>query len=116
MPKFSTQPTQVDIDHYGGDTLVIRVNVSAAIVAGREWKAQVRTNRTDAAIAASFVCIPDVDGCTIMLEAADCKALTATGVYKGYWDVQVAEPGDLDPVTTFATGVLKIDPDVTRAP
>jgi hypothetical protein len=114
MPKFDTRPTVVDIDHYAGDTLSIRVNVAADVVAGRQWKAQVRTKRTDPVAAAEFVCLPDADGATVMLESADCKALAVDGLYKGFWDVQVAEPGNTDPVTTFATGALNIHPDVTR--
>jgi hypothetical protein len=114
MPKFDTRPTQVDIDHYAGDTLSIRINVSSTIVAGRVWKAQVRTERTALTVAAEFVCIPDTDGCTIMLASADCKTLARAGVYKGFWDVQVAETGGLDPVTTFGGGKLNIYPDVTR--
>jgi hypothetical protein len=114
MPKFDTRPTVVDIDHYGGDTLSIRVNVAADVVAGRVWKAQVRTKRTDAVPAADFICLPDSTGCTVMLESESCKALAAAGPYKGYWDVQVASTNGRDPVTTFAGGILNISPDVTR--
>jgi hypothetical protein len=114
MPKFDTRPTVVDIDHYAGDTLSIRVTVPADVVAGRQWRAQVRTKRTDPIFAAEFICTPDADGATIMLSSAACKRLAAEGVYKGFWDVQVAEPGDLDPVTTVASGQLNIHPDVTR--
>lgn len=114
MPKFDTRPTQVDIDHYAGDTLSIRVNVSSTVVANRSWRAQVRTNRTDPTAAAEFVCLPDSTGATVMLESVSCKALAALGVYKGFWDVQVAGVNGADPVTTFAQGTLTIHPDVTR--
>lgn len=115
MPNFDTRPTEVNIDHYAGDTLVIRVNVAADVVAGRTWKAQVRTKRTDTAAAAEFVVLPDTDGCTIQLESAYCQSLAETGIYRGYWDVQVSNAGS-DPVTTFAGGALKIHTDVTRTP
>jgi hypothetical protein len=115
MPKFDTRPTQVDIDHYAGDTLSIRINVDAATVNGRTWKAQVRSERTSATVAGEFDVLPDATGCTIMLESDICKTLAANGVYKGFWDVQVYEPvGGPDPVTTFAGGRLNIHPDVTR--
>ena len=115
MPKFDTRPTQVDIDHYAGDTLSIRINVDAATVDGRTWKAQVRAERTDLVSAGEFDVLPDVDGCTIMLESSICQTLAAAGVWKGFWDVQVYEPvGGPDPVTTFAGGQLRLYPDVTR--
>ena len=115
MPKFDTRPTPVDIDHYAGDTLVIRINVLAAVVDGRTWKAQARASRTDTVIAGEFDVLPDADGCTIQLPSAICQSLAATAVWKGYWDVQVYEPvGGPDPVTTFAGGHLNLHPDVTR--
>lgn len=116
MPSFDTRPTEVDIDHYAGDTLSIRVNVSSTIVAGRFWKAQVRTKRTDPVAAAEFTCYPDASGATVVLTSADCKLLAAEGIYKGFWDVQVSGAGGVDPVTTFAQGDLRIHPDVTRQP
>jgi hypothetical protein len=117
MPKFDTRPTIVDIDHYAGDTLVIRINVSAAVVAGRTWKAQARDARTDTAVAGEFDVLPDSTGCTIQLPSAICQSLAATAVWKGFWDVQVYDTvGSPDPVTTFAGGALNIHPDVTRTP
>lgn len=117
MPKFDTRPTQVDIDHYAGDTLVIRINVLAAVVDGRTWKAQARATRTATAIAGEFEVFPDVDGCTIQLPSAICQSLAASGVWKGYWDVQVYDTvSGPDPVTTFSGGALNIHPDVTRTP
>lgn len=115
MPKFNTRPQEIDIDHYAGDTLVIRINVNATVVAGRTWKAQARIERTSTTLAGEFEVFPDVDGCTIQLPSAICQTLAATGEWKGYWDVQVSDAGS-DPVTTFATGHLNISPDVTRTP
>ena len=117
MPKFDTRPTQVDIDHYAGDTLVIRVNVAADVVDGRTWKAQARESRTATVLAGEFDVFPDATGCTIQLPSTICQTLAATGVWKGYWDVQVYDTvTGPDPVTTFAGGHLNIHPDVTRQP
>mgnify|MGYP001324588473 CR=1 FL=1 len=113
MPDFDTTPTEVNIKHYAGDTLPIWVGVTAEVVAGRDWNAQVRTSRTTAKIAATFTVAPEATGAWLTLAAADCKALAARGVWNGYWDVQLSAAG-LDPVTTLATGELEIHPDVTR--
>lgn len=116
MPSFDTRPKPVDIDHLAGDTLAIRVNASAEFVAGRTWRAQARKNRTDAVAAATFVCYPDTDGCLVVLESADNKSLAADGVWRGFWDVQLAEADGSDPVNTLAGGKLNLHPDVTRTP
>lgn len=113
MPDFDTRPTEVNVDHYGGDTLSLYVRVDAAIVAGREWNAQVRTARTSQTIAAVFTVLPDAGGATIQLASDDCKRLSARGLFTGVWDVQLSNAGS-DPVTTLAQGELRIHPDVTR--
>lgn len=116
MAKFDTRPNQVDIDHYAGDTLTIRVNATAVIVAGREWQAQVRDKRRGGKVVADFTIVEDVDGATLTLLSATCTTLADRGVFKGFWDVQVADPLSPDPTTTFATGYLNIHPDVTLLP
>ena len=113
MADFDTRPTQVNIDHYGGDTLTIRVTVDAGVVAGRDWNAQVRATRTSQRIDATFTIIPDATGADVMLSADDCKRLSDRGKYAGFWDVQLSAAG-ADPVTTLAQGELAIYPDVTR--
>lgn len=113
MADFDTRPTEVNIDHYGGDTLTIRVNIDAAVVAGRVWNAQVRTARTSQAIAATFSIIEDGTGADVTLSSDDCKALSSRGRFTGVWDVQLSAAG-ADPVTTLAQGDLVIHPDVTR--
>lgn len=113
MAKFDTRPQQIDIDHYGGDTLTIRVNATADIVDGREWQAQVRDKRRGGRVVANFTIAEDVDGATLTLTSEDCALLSDRGVFKGFWDVQVADPLNPDPTQTFATGYLNIHPDVT---
>ena len=113
MADFDTRPTEVNIDHYGGDTLTIRVNVDAAVVAGRDWNAQVRNARTSQAIAATFSIVEDATGADVVLASADCRRLSERGKYSGFWDVQLSVAGG-DPVTTLAQGELNIHPDVTR--
>lgn len=116
MAKFDTRPKQIDIDHYGGDTLTIRVNATADVVAGREWQAQVRDKRRGGRVVADFTIAEDVDGATLTLPSSTCSTLSERGVFKGFWDVQVADPVDPDPTLTFATGYLNIHPDVTTLP
>lgn len=116
MAKFDTRPKTIDIDHYGGDTLTIRVNASEVVVDGREWQAQVRDKRRGGRVVASFDITTDVDGAFIRLPAETCASLSERGVFKGCWDVQVADPLDPDPTVTFATGYLNIHPDVTLLP
>lgn len=114
MPNFDTRPTEVNIDHYAGDTLTIHVRIPVDVVGGREWSAQVRQKRTDTAALAQFEILENAEGADVVLMTADCQALATDGVFKGFWDVQLAEPGGLDPVTTLAQGYLRIHPDVTR--
>lgn len=115
MPDLSTMPQQVNIEHYGGDTLPIHVKVDELIIAGREFTAQVRSKAVASKIDATFsvVLIPGV-GADIILSSEDCRRLSYRGQYEGVWDVQLAMPGGLDPVTTLGFGDLIINPDVTR--
>ena len=114
MASFDTRPKVVDIDHYGGDTLTIRVNATEEIVDGREWMAQVRDKPRGGRVLKSFVVTEDVDGAFLQLPAADCAELTERGKFKGFWDVQLAVPVDVDPTVTLARGYLNIDTDVTQ--
>ncbi len=116
MAKFDTRPKQVDIDHYAGDTLSIRVNADALIVAGRSWQAQVRDRRRGGRVVADFTVVEDVAGADLTLPASVCTTLADRGVFKGFWDVQIADPLNPDPTVTFATGYLNIHPDVTTLP
>ena len=115
MTNIDTRPVIVNIDHYAGDTLTLHVKVAAEVVAGREWKAQVRSRRTSQTPDASFAIYPTAEGADVVLSSADCQRLARRGVYSGVWDVQVAEPDGGDPVTTFAGGDLRIHNDVSRA-
>lgn len=111
---FDTRPQTVDIHHYGGDTLTIRVNIDEEFVIGREWSAQVRSRRGSSQPDATFVITTDKHGAHVRLRAEDARRLAARNVYTGFWDVQLAPPGGGDPVTTLVEGTLRIYPDVTR--
>jgi hypothetical protein len=114
MSSIDTRPQLVDIDHYAGDTLTLHVKIDAALVAGREWAAQVRVRRTNLQPDASFSVETTVDGADITLSTADCQRLARRGRFTGFWDVQLYVPGREDPVTTLAQGSLRIHTDVTR--
>lgn len=125
----STIPTVVDVAHYGGDTLYLRVEVDADVVAGRDWDAQVRRSRESDEIDAIFAIVEGSHAgeTYLMLPGEVVTALvTAWGTevrvqgkktmrYVGVWDVQVSA-GGTDPITTLAQGALTIDLDVTRRP
>lgn len=115
MAELSTLPQEVNIDHYGGDTLPIHIVISDALIAGRVFTAQVRAKTVTAKVDATFVVVvvPGV-GADLMLLAEDCRRLSARGLYEGVWDVQLAMPDGLDPVTTLGFGELRVHPDVTR--
>jgi len=116
VSNLSTLPQNVNIDHYTGDTLVIHITIADEVIAGREFRAQVRSTREARTPDATFVVVlnPGV-GADIMLTSADCLALTKRGDYEGFWDVQLAMPDWGDPVTTLAQGELRLHTDVTRA-
>lgn len=111
--ELTTLPQVVNINHYGGDTLTIRVIVDASVIAGRQFSAQIRAKTTSRKIDASFSVFPNATGCDLMLSAADAQRLTARGVYEGFWDVQLTMAGS-DPVTTLGYGDMTVHPDVTR--
>ena len=110
-----TRPQVVNVVHYGGDTLVLHVRVTPEIIGGREFSAQVRSQKISRRIDASFQVILTPTGADIQLLSEDCQRLTERGPYTGWWDVQLAMPDGSDPVTTLAYGELKLDPDVTRS-
>jgi hypothetical protein len=113
--SFDTRPQTVDIHHYGGDTLSIHIKIDAAVVAEREWSAQVRSRRGGSHVDATFIILPDEHGAYVQLKAEDTLRLSARNVYTGFWDVQLAPAGGGDPVTTLVEGTLRIYPDVTRS-
>lgn len=115
MTDLSTIPEEVNIDHYSGDTLTIHIKASTEVIAGRVFTAQVRSNKNATKIDASFVVYVNAEGADIVLESADCHALTKRGDYAGFWDVQLAMPDGSDPVTTLGQGDLRLHSDVTRA-
>lgn len=115
--SIDTRPQIVDIDAYGGDTLTLHIKVPESVIGTRVFTGSVRSRRESNKIEASFVVTRIADfGADIQLLSADTKRLSARGHYIGYWDVQLAAPDGSDPVTTLATGELRLDPDVTRKP
>ena len=132
MAKLSTAPQTVDVDAYAGDTLTIQVTAPDALVAGREWSAQVRSAADSALVDAEFTITPPsvADGPAYLILPSDVTAALVTGgtlttmlasgrtivegKYVGVWDVQLAPAGGGDPVTTLARGTLIITGDVTR--
>lgn len=123
----STVPMVVDVHHYGGDTLNILVVVPAAVVAGRDWDAEVRANREADTVDATFTIIDGntADETYLQLPGAIVSELLATKAtsvrvdgkpvtrYVGVYDAQVSAAG-LDPIQTLVQGTLTIDLDVTR--
>lgn len=128
-----TTPQQVDINHYGGDTLTIRVTAPDSLVAGRNWAAQVRKTATATTVDATFTITPPEvpDGpAYLVLSSADCSRLLGIGTtvrvkdantglyaaqqqYTGFWDCQLSVAG-ADPVTTIVKGGITLVLDITR--
>jgi len=123
----STVPMVVDVHHYGGDTLNILVVVPAAVIAGRDWDAEVRANREAVDVDATFDVIVGntADEWYLQLPGSVVSDLLATKSvvvrvdgkpvtrYVGVYDAQVSAAG-LDPIQTLVQGTLTIDLDVTR--
>jgi len=123
----STVPMVVDVHHYGGDTLNILVVVPAAVIAGRDWDAEVRANREAVDVDATFDVLVGntADEWYLQLPGAVVSELLATKSvvvrvdgkpvtrYVGVYDAQVSAAG-LDPIQTLVQGTLTIDLDVTR--
>lgn len=114
MTDLSTLPQEINIDAYGGDTLTIHVKASAETIAGRVFSAQVRSKTTSNKIDAQFIVTLTPEGADVMLSSLDARRLSARGLYEGFWDVQLAPPAGVDPVTTLGYGELRLHPDVTR--
>jgi hypothetical protein len=114
VPDLDSRPQVINIDHYAGDTLTLHVKVDSAVVAGRTWKAQVRSRPESQRVDAEFYIYENATGADVVLESPDCEKLAKRGKYTGYWDVQLAEANGLDPVTTLAYGKITVHTDVTR--
>ena len=123
----STVPMVANIEHYGGDTLYVRVEVPAEFTTGKQWDAQVRRTRDAVDIDAVFDFQPgDTPDVMFMILPADVVSGliedygvearvngTMTIRYLGEYDCQISEAGQ-DPVTTLVQGTLTLFPDVTR--
>jgi len=114
MTDIDLRPRELNISHYGGDTLTMHVKIDAALLNGREIKAQVRSKREYHRVEAEFVTYLQPYGADLVLKSEDCQRLMRHGMFNGFWDLQLSKNGHVDPVTTLAQGKLKIYPDVTR--
>jgi hypothetical protein len=132
MATIDTRPDVVDIVHYAGDTLTIRVEAPASLTDGMTWLAQVKAARDSDVVDAVFaITPPQSSGGPAFLELAGAitSQLAGTGPvlremvagtlaaiqrYSGEWDVQVSDNG-MDPIKTLAQGTLVIELDVTRS-
>jgi hypothetical protein len=127
-----TRPQVVDVSHYGGDTLTIKVYAPFSITTGKDWNAHLKAERSSDVIDATFTITPpaaDGDPALLVLESEITSALV-TGApvmsrrgpggelrsiqqYSGEWDCQISVGGN-DPVKTLVQGTLTMDLDVTR--
>lgn len=114
MAELNTLPQVIDIDAYGGDTLLIHIKASVETIAGRVFFAQVRADPTSTTVDAMFTSSTTAEGADIQLAAVDTGRLSKDGLYEGFWDVQLAPAAGGDPVTTLGYGALRVHPDVTR--
>lgn len=120
MATLDTRPQVVDITHYAGDTLPLRINTSDDFSTA-VWSGEVRLDHADATPDATFSFTPDTGGALAILSDTDTAALNALGLdvtengqtfkrYTGIYDIQV----DDGMVRTLVRGKLTIDEDVTR--
>lgn len=134
MASLSTVPDVVDIDHYGGDTLTVRIDLPDEFTsAAMEWRAQIKGTREQTTPDAEFaITEPSGPGTPafLVLSSEESGRLVGTGSivrvrakdgslrvirrYVGQWDVQVSGAGGADPVRTLVQGAMKIEIDVTR--
>ena len=114
MTDIDTRPQVVNIEHYAGDTLTIDVKISAELLGGRVFSAQIRDTPQSQKIDATFSVIPQTWGASLVLSSADCQRLAKRDKFTGHWDVQIAMPGNADPVDTLGYGTFTVYTDVTR--
>lgn len=133
-----TRPQKVDVIHYAGDTLNIRILADASVTDGMTWNADLKQAKDSPTVDASFTILPpDVSGgpAYLQLDSATTRALAmgqpvtminptsaearagvaprAVQQYSGIWDCQVSDNGS-DPVRTLVQGTLIIEMDVTQ--
>lgn len=111
MAVIDARPTVVDLNVYGGDDLVLKIDVTdnagtAFDLTGYTAAAEIRAT-ADAPTAIAFTTSTLANTVTISLDAAT----TATLPLKGVWDVQVESATGV--VTTLAGGKVTLYPGVT---
>lgn len=110
------QPATQNLTVVRGDTETVVVTMTTngstpVNIAGRTYRAQIRTTKDASSIAASFTCsITDAAAgkVTCVLSAVDSATLPS-GV--GYWDFEENNSGV---VTTVLAGTVNVLADVTR--
>lgn len=109
-------PAKQDIKIMRGDTEVLNITVlgsdgNPVNLTGDVFTSQIRYNRDDTSIAATFVCeVIDATGGEVRLTlSATSSALLNAGV--AYWDLQRNDSGF---VTTIVAGKCTVLADVTR--
>lgn len=129
-----TRPQIVNVTHYAGDTLTLKVTAPPELApAGTEWLAQVRQARDAPTVDATFDVVLGTDAeqgvAWLTLPAAVTEMLASSGAvrrrqvgptvmevqqYVGEWDCQISGPDGADPVRTLAQGTLTLDKDVSK--
>jgi len=132
-----TRPKKVDILHWAGDTLTVKVTAPASLTDGKVWDAHIKTAVGAAVTAEWAITPPTISGgpAYLVLDSATTAAMAAgqpvvyiepdsraqrAGVepravqqFVGVWDCQVSFNGS-DPVRTLVQGTLTIEMDVTQ--
>jgi len=134
MADISTIPQIVNITHYGGDTLDLKVIAEPGVADGLDWNAQIRSASESDTVDATFtITEPAAPGDPALLRLTGAESSRLAGLtpavqtrapngalmmvqkYSGVWDCQVSAAG-LDPIHTLCKGSLTIEIDVTRLP
>lgn len=109
-------PAKQDIKIMRGDTEVLNITItdSAGVpvnLAGDVFTSQIRYNRNDTTVAASFVCVVTnaAQGQVQLTLSSNSSALLNDGT--AYWDLQRDDSGV---ITTVVAGKCTVLADVTR--
>jgi hypothetical protein len=112
-----SEPTEVDILAYRGDSGRFRISVSdndeppnPIDISGMTWDADIREHRNDATAIGSFAVEPVV-GQTNSVDVILPKDVAALLPKKSYYDVEMSDGTN---VTTLVYGLIKALEDVSR--
>ena len=112
-----SEPTEVDILHYRGDSGQFRLTVTdnedppnPVDISGMTWDADIRTKKNDTEVLASFQVVPVVgqtNSVDVILSKEEARKLPK----KSYYDIEMTNGTT---ATTLIYGELKSDEDVSR--